>query len=70
MKTQIAIAFALFLAGVLLGLTQLWFAVFPPDVFVKLAITIGALLAIVVVWAFLVREWRETSRLRNDKRLG
>ncbi|MGD0640549.1 MAG: hypothetical protein ABSC22_07360 [Roseiarcus sp.] len=69
MSAPIALGFGLFLAGVLLGLAQLWFQVWTPETFLKIAITDGALLAIVLVWNFVVREKRDFDRIRKDDRL-
>ena len=65
-----AVAFALFLAGIALGLAQLWGQVFAPETFLKLAITDGALFVVVVAWMVIARERRDSERLRKDRRLG
>ncbi|THD47212.1 MAG: hypothetical protein E7774_04990 [Bradyrhizobium sp.] len=65
-----AVAFALFLAGIALGLAQLWGQIFTPETFLKLAITDGALFVVVVAWMVIVRERRDSERLRKDRRLG
>jgi uncharacterized membrane protein len=70
MSPPIAFAFGLFLIGVALGLAQLWGQVFAPETFLKLAITDGALFVVVVAWMVIVRERRESERLRKDRRLG
>jgi len=63
------VAFALFLAGAVLFLAQLWLQVWPPETFFKLAATDGVLFAVAVVVAFLVRERRESERLRKNREL-
>jgi uncharacterized membrane protein len=70
MSPPVAFAFGLFLIGVALGLAQLWGQVFAPETFLKLAITDGALFVVVVAWMVIVRERRESERLRKDRRLG
>jgi uncharacterized membrane protein len=70
MSPPIAFAFGLFLIGVALGLAQLWGQIFAPETFLKLAITDGALFVVVVAWMVIVRERRESERLRKDRRLG
>ncbi len=70
MSPPIAFAFGLFLIGVALGLAQLWGQVFAPETFLKLAITDGALFVVIVAWMVIVRERRESERLRKDRRLG
>jgi hypothetical protein len=70
MSPPVAFAFGLFLIGIALGLAQLWGQVFAPETFLKLAITDGALFVVVVAWMVIVRERRESERLRKDRRLG
>ncbi len=67
MSLPIALAFTFVALGVLLGLVELWSGWFAPDLFVKLMVTDGALLALLVAWALVARERRETERLRRDK---
>jgi uncharacterized protein YbjQ (UPF0145 family) len=61
--------FALFAAGAAAALAQLWLQVWSPETFFKLMATDGVLLALVVAAAFLLRERRETQRLRDRKQL-
>ncbi|HSC75461.1 MAG TPA: hypothetical protein VLB90_04395 [Pseudomonadales bacterium] len=49
----------LFVLGILLGIAQLWFAVWDPLVFIKLEMTIGALILIVFAVWFVSKETRE-----------
>ena len=70
MSPPVAFAFGLFLIGIALGLAQLWGQVFAPETFLKLAITDGALFVVIVAWMVIVRERRESERLRKDRRLG
>lgn len=65
MNPSLVIGTALFVAGVVLGLAQLWLAPWSPQTFVKIEVTIGALLAIVVVVWFVVRESRENKANRG-----
>ena len=62
-------AFALFLIGAGLFLAQLWLQPWSPDLFLKLTATDGVLFAIALVVAFLLRERRESERLRNRREL-
>ena len=62
-------AFALFIAWAAIGLAQLWFQLWSPDTFLKLMITDGVLIAIVIAWSLLLREKREAARLRDKSRL-
>ena len=70
MKATVAIAFGLFHLGVLIGLAQLWFRPWTPETFLKIVITDGVLLAVVLVWNFLIRERRDYERTRDGERLG
>jgi hypothetical protein len=64
-----AIAFGLFILGVAGGLAQLWLQMWSPDVFLKLAITDGALIVVALAWHFVAGERRASERLSRDKRL-
>ena len=65
MKLGLSICTGLFVLGVLLGLGQLWFAPWSPEVFVKLEMSVGGLLSIVgVVW-FVVKEYRDDKATKR-----
>ena len=65
MKLGLSVCAGLFVVGVLLGLGQLWFEPWSPQVFVKLEMSVGGLLLIVgVVW-FVVREYRYDKATRH-----
>ena len=70
MNWTVAAAFALFLLGAAVGLAQLWLHLWEPETFVKLMITVGVLLAIVLAWNLVVRERRDSARIRDKNRLG
>lgn len=55
--------------GIALGLLQLWFAPWSPEVFVKIELTLAALFAIALVLWFTRSEYREYGKQRNDPRL-
>jgi len=59
----------LVVAGIAAALVQLWFAPWPLETFLKIEMTIGGLLAIVVVLWFAVREQREDKATRSGDRL-
>jgi hypothetical protein len=63
MRKTTIICFALFLLGVLLGLLQLWFQPFSAEMFFKVIVTDGALLAICFIWGFLVKENKESRKI-------
>ena len=69
MSPAAAIAFGLFILGVAGGLAQLWLQMWSPDVFLKLAITDGALIVVALAWHFVASERRANERLSRDKRL-
>lgn len=69
MKSGIGVATSLFVAGMVVGLLQLWFSPFSTAVFVKLELTLGALLAIALVISFVRRERRASAENRDGGRL-
>lgn len=69
MRTSLRICTALFVTGVILGVIELWFAPWTPDVFIKLELTLGAALVIVYVIDFVRREQREHEQTRNGDKL-
>ena len=69
MNAGVLTAFALFLVGAALFLAQIWFQPWSPETFLKLMATDGVAFAIALVATFLVRERRESERLRNRREL-
>ena len=69
MSPTVLVGFALFLIGAALFLAQLWAQPWSPETFLKLLITDGVLLAITIAGGFVMRERRESERLRNRKDL-
>jgi hypothetical protein len=65
MKSPVSTATTLFVVAIVIGLLQLWFSVFSPAVFVKIELTLAALLAIAVVLAFARREQRAADENKN-----
>jgi hypothetical protein len=61
-------AFGLLAVGAGIFLAQLWFAILPPDVFVKTLITLGVVLGLLLLWGFIQRENRDSARLREPER--
>ena len=70
MNWTVPTAFALFLVGAAIGLGQLWLRLWAPDTFMKIMITVGVLLAVVVAWNLVVRERRDNAKTRDRSRLG
>jgi hypothetical protein len=69
MKASLLIGIVLFVLGVGLGLVQLWFAPWDGGLFFKMEMTIGALLLIVVVVAFVLNEYKDDKATRSGDRL-
>lgn len=69
MKKLFLIGTALFIVGVLLGLLQLWFALWATEIFLKVELTISGLLAIVVVTWYVLKEYAEDKKTRSGKEL-
>jgi hypothetical protein len=69
MKTGISLASGLFIIGVVLGVIELWFTPWSPALFIKLEMTLGALLLIICVILFVVREYRLTRSINSGKGL-
>jgi len=69
MSPGLAAGTVLFVIGILLGIAQLWFAPWAPDTFVKIELTLGGLLGIVVVVWFVLKEQKEDRANRSGNRL-
>ena len=65
MRSASLIAIVLLAAAAVLFLLQLWMRPFAADVFVKLMVTIGVVLIIVVIIALIRREYLNEKRLRD-----
>jgi Mn2+/Fe2+ NRAMP family transporter len=61
--------FALFVAAALLGLAELWVSPLATETFVKIEITLGVVFVVLAAAMFLMREKRESDKLRQDKSL-
>jgi membrane protein YdbS with pleckstrin-like domain len=66
MRWSTLICFMLFLMAVALGLLQMWFHPWDPQVLGKILITDVALMIVFFIWGFLVRENRETKKIEGD----
>jgi hypothetical protein len=69
MKTGIIVSTGLFVLGALLVLLQLWFAIWSPDVFLKLSITAGVFFLVSVVVTFVCKESVDTQKLKSGNDL-
>lgn len=65
MKLGLTICTGLFVLAVLLGLAQLWLAPWSPEVFIKLEMSVGALLLVAGVVLFVVKEYRDDKATRR-----
>lgn len=59
----------MFVAAVLIGVIQLWFMLWRPDVFLKLELTVGAAFLIDVVICFVIKEYNDDRANRGGGRL-
>ena len=62
-------AFALFAAGALVTLIEIWFEPFAHETFLKIVASDAILIVLVAAWAFFSRERLETEKLNKDKAL-
>ena len=64
-----ALGAALFVAGVVAGIVQLWFALWSAATFLKIEMTLGGILVIVIVLWYVVREYKEDKANRSGDQL-
>jgi hypothetical protein len=69
MKLALFWGVALFIAGVLVALVQLWASPWSPELFVKIEFTLGALLAVLVAVWFTRKEYQDYKRQETDSSL-
>jgi SNF family Na+-dependent transporter len=69
MNIALAMGTGLFVLSVLLGIVQLWFNFFDPLVFIKLEMTVGALMLIIFAVWFVAKETREDKINRSGEHL-
>lgn len=69
MNWTLPTSFALFLIGAAALLAQLWLRVWAPETFVKVMITLGVLLAVVIAWHLVQRERKDSARTRDLNKL-
>ena len=63
------LAFALFVAGALVTLVEIWFEPFAHEIFIKIIASDAILIVLVAAWALFARERLETEKLNKDKAL-
>ena len=69
MNWTVPAGFGLFLIGAAAALAQLWLRVWDPETFVKVMITLGVLLAVVVAWHLVQRERKDSAKTRDLSKL-
>ena len=69
MRPGISIGIVLFVTAVVIGVVQLWFTLWSPDIFLKLELTVGAALLIDIAVCFVIREHNEDKANRGGGRL-
>jgi len=69
MNLSLAAGTVLFVIGILIGLAQLWFSPWSAETFLKIEMTLGGLLGIVIVVWYVVKEYREDKATRSGSRL-
>ena len=69
MKLSTVLCFLLFVGGVIVSLIQLWFQFWNADMFLKIIMTDGALLVVSFVLAFLIKENKESAKIRSGNSL-
>ena len=69
MKAGMKLTIGLFILGIITGLIQLWFTPWLPEFFVKIELTIGALLLIVLVLCFVAKEHHDNKITRSGEHL-
>ncbi|MGB3596463.1 hypothetical protein ACS8E9_15300 [Pseudomonas neustonica] len=65
MKWGAVICLLLFVAGGLLAIAQIWFALLSPDAFFKVLITLGILFVISLGVTLVTREYLQDKELRT-----
>jgi hypothetical protein len=61
-------AYGVLVLGAGVFLAQIWFEILRPDVFLKTLVTLGIVLALLLIWGFIQRENRESAKLREPER--
>lgn len=59
MKFTLVGGVALFIAAIVVALAQLWLGAWTPGVFIKIEITLGAMLAVLVAIWFTRKEYKD-----------
>jgi hypothetical protein len=69
MKFTLVGGVALFIAAVIVALAQLWLTAWSAAVFIKIEITIGAMLAVLIAIWFTRKEYKDYKRQETDSAL-
>lgn len=66
MKLGVVSALLIAVVWCLLALAQLWVQIFSVEIFFKISVTAGILLALIVVVTLVVREYLSEQKLKED----
>jgi hypothetical protein len=69
MKFTLVGGVALFIAAVIVALAQLWLTAWSAAVFIKIEVTIGAMLAVLIAIWFTRKEYKDYKRQETDSAL-
>jgi hypothetical protein len=69
MKFTLVGGVALFIAAVIVALAQLWLTAWSAAVFIKIEITIGAMLAVLIAIWFTRKEYKDYKRQETNSAL-
>lgn len=66
MKYGVICALFISILWSVLAILQLWFSILDTDVFVKLTVTAGILLVIIMIVTLVIREYLSDKQLKKD----
>jgi hypothetical protein len=69
MKFTLVGGVALFIAAVIVALAQLWLTAWSAAVFIKIEITLGAMLAVLIAIWFTRKEYKDYKRQESNSAL-
>ncbi len=65
MKLGAMLNTGLFVLGAIIVLVQLWFSLWSPEIFFKIAVTVGVLFVVSLVLSFVFKEAADTKNLKD-----
>jgi len=69
MKSSILLAGLLFVLSLILAIIQVWFTPWTAEIFVKIELTVGALLVIDVVLLYVIKEYKAYKSISQADQL-